>query len=50
MRRQELRLSISAWFHPERRDLLAVDVEYEATRKGAMPALLLAAMVFCPGC
>ncbi len=38
----DLRLSISAWFHPERRDLLAVDVEYEATREGAMPSLLLA--------
>ena len=38
----DLRLSLSAWFHPERRDLLAVDIEYEATREGAMPALLLA--------
>jgi hypothetical protein len=38
----DLRLSLSAWFHPERRDLLAVDVEYEATREDAMPALVLA--------
>ena len=38
----DLRLTISAWFHPQRRDLLAVDIEYESTRPDAMPALLLA--------
>ncbi|HEY3398762.1 MAG TPA: hypothetical protein VGM19_14000 [Armatimonadota bacterium] len=38
----DLRLTISAWFNPDRRDLLAVDLEYEATREGAVPALLLA--------
>ncbi len=41
----DLHLKISAWFHPERRDLLAVDLEYESTREGAMPPLLLAALI-----
>jgi hypothetical protein len=37
-----LRLALTATFHPGRRDLLAVLVEYDASTHGAMPAMRLA--------
>lgn len=37
-----LKLILRAWFNPERRDLLAVEVQYQAGAGGAMPSLLLA--------
>jgi hypothetical protein len=37
-----LRFTFRAWFHPECRDLLAVEVSYDAGADGAMPRLLLA--------
>jgi len=36
-----LRLSIRATFHPERRDLLAIGIRYQASAGGAMPDLRL---------
>lgn len=38
----DLHLTLTAWFHPERRDLLALDVQYESTREQALPPLRLA--------
>lgn len=38
----DLSLTTRIWFHPERRDLLAVEIEYEAGAEGEMPSLLLA--------
>lgn len=44
----DLRVVFRACFHPDRRDLLAVEVRYEAKSDGKMPALLLAPVVEHP--